>query len=94
MRAIEIFVNPAAEVLTLTKREKPVPGETELLINVGLRVRTGPDCLQRQGPIPPLQDVDSPGFEDAREVEAIAPGCMVSSLEIRSVLWWPGRYAD
>ena len=75
MRAIEIRQPGGPEVLTLTKREKPVPGETELLIKVAAAGVNRPDCLQRQGAYPPPAGAsDIPGLEIAGEVEAIGAG--------------------
>jgi NADPH:quinone reductase-like Zn-dependent oxidoreductase len=51
MRAIEIREPGGPEVLTLTTRDKPVPGDTELLIKVAAAGVNRPDCLQRQGRI-------------------------------------------
>jgi NADPH2:quinone reductase len=53
MRAIEIREPGGPEVLTPTTRDKPVPGDTELLIKVAAAGVNRPDCLQRQGAYPP-----------------------------------------
>ncbi|MEM5474549.1 NAD(P)H-quinone oxidoreductase [Hoeflea sp. AS60] len=75
MRAIEIRQPGGPEVLTLTKRERPVPGETELLIKVAAAGVNRPDCLQRQGAYPPPAGAsDIPGLEIAGEVEAVGAG--------------------
>ena len=72
MRAIEIRESGGPEVLTLTRREKPVPGETELLVKVAAAGVNRPDCLQRQGAYPPPAGAsDIPGLEIAGEVEAV-----------------------
>lgn len=88
MRAIEIREPGGPEVLTLTKRDKPVPGATELLVKVAAAGVNRPDCLQRQGAYPPPPGAsDIPGLEIAGEVEAIGasvqgfkPGDQVCAL--------------
>ncbi len=75
MRAIEIRQPGGPEVLTLTTRDKPVAGETELLIKVAAAGVNRPDCLQRQGAYPPPAGAsDIPGLEIAGEVEAVGAG--------------------
>lgn len=71
MRAIEISEPGGPEVLKLTTRAKPVPGETELLVKVAAAGVNRPDCLQRQGAYPPPPGAsDIPGLEIAGEVVA------------------------
>lgn len=75
MRAIEIRQPGGPEVLTPTTRERPVPGETELLIKVSAAGVNRPDCLQRQGAYPPPAGAsDIPGLEIAGEVAEIGSG--------------------
>ena len=75
MRSIEIRQPGGPEVLTLATRDKPVPGETELLIKVAAAGVNRPDCLQRQGAYPPPPGAsDIPGLEIAGEVEAAGAG--------------------
>jgi len=75
MRIIEIRQPGGPEVLTLAMRDKPVPGETELLIKVAAAGVNRPDCLQRQGVYPPPPGAsDIPGLEIAGEVESIGAG--------------------
>lgn len=75
MRAIEISEPGGPEVLKMTTRSKPEPGETELLIKVAAAGVNRPDCLQRQGAYPPPPGAsDIPGLEIAGEVEACGPG--------------------
>ncbi|AKH99136.1 putative NAD(P)H quinone oxidoreductase, PIG3 family [Hoeflea sp. IMCC20628] len=72
MRAIEIRQPGGPDVLTLTEREMPVPGETELLVKVMAAGVNRPDCLQRQGAYPPPPGAsDIPGLEIAGEVAAV-----------------------
>lgn len=88
MRAIEIREPGGPEVLTLTTRDRPVPGDTELLIKVAAAGVNRPDCLQRQGAYPPPPGAsDIPGLEIAGEVEAVGasvegfkPGDQVCAL--------------
>jgi len=75
MRSIEIRQPGGPEVLTLATRDKPVPGETELLIKVAAAGVNRPDCLQRQGAYPPPPGAsDIPGLEIAGEVESAGAG--------------------
>ncbi|WP_417408338.1 NAD(P)H-quinone oxidoreductase [Hoeflea sp.] len=77
MRSIEIRQPGGPEVLTLATRDKPVPGETELLIKVAAAGVNRPDCLQRQGAYPPPPGAsDIPGLEIAGEVESAGAGVM------------------
>jgi len=72
MRAIEIRRPGGPDVLTLTERETPVPGPTELLVKVMAAGVNRPDCLQRQGAYPPPPGAsDIPGLEIAGEVSAV-----------------------
>ncbi|MDF1607926.1 NAD(P)H-quinone oxidoreductase [Hoeflea sp. YIM 152468] len=88
MRAIEIRQPGGPEVLTLTTREKPVPGKAELLVKVAAAGVNRPDCLQRQGAYPPPAGAsDIPGLEIAgevveigSEVTAFKPGDVVCGL--------------
>ncbi|OCW59646.1 NAD(P)H-quinone oxidoreductase [Hoeflea olei] len=72
MRAIEIRKPGGPEVLTLTERDTPVPGESELLVRVLAAGVNRPDCLQRQGAYPPPPGAsDIPGLEIAGEVAEV-----------------------
>ncbi len=71
MRAIEISEPGGPEVLKMTTRTKPAPGETELLVKLAAAGVNRPDCLQRQGAYPPPPGAtDIPGLEIAGEVVA------------------------
>ena len=75
MRAIEIREPGGPEVLTLTKRERPAPAATELLVKVLAAGINRPDCLQRQGAYPPPPGAsDIPGLEIAGEVVEVGSG--------------------
>jgi NADPH2:quinone reductase len=75
MRTIEIRQPGGPEVLTLATRDKPVAGETELLVKVAAAGVNRPDCLQRQGVYPPPPGAsDIPGLEIAGEVESVGAG--------------------
>lgn len=66
MKAIEIPVFGAADVLSLTERPQPEPQEGEVLIHVQAAGINRPDLLQRQGHYPPPSGVtDIPGLEVA-----------------------------
>lgn len=72
MHAIEIRRPGGPDVLTLTERDMPVAGATELLVKVMAAGVNRPDCLQRQGVYPPPPGAsDIPGLEIAGEVAAI-----------------------
>ena len=70
MKAIEITVFGAPEVLQLGERPMPVPGGGELLIRVAASGINRPDVLQRTGnyPVPPGAS-DIPGLEVAGVIE-------------------------
>lgn len=66
MKAIEISAFGAPDVLRLTDRPTPVPGEGEALIAVAASGINRPDVLQRQGGYPPPAGAsDLPGLEVA-----------------------------
>ncbi|KJS15833.1 MAG: NAD(P)H-quinone oxidoreductase [Hoeflea sp. BRH_c9] len=72
MHAIEIRQPGGPDVLTLTERDMPVPGNSELLVKVMAAGVNRPDCLQRQGVYPPPPGAsDIPGLEIAGEVAAV-----------------------
>ncbi len=64
MRAIEIVKPGGPEVLQLTDRPMPKPGEGEVLIRVAASGVNRPDVMQRQGHYPPPPGAsDIPGLE-------------------------------
>ncbi|TPW27614.1 NAD(P)H-quinone oxidoreductase [Pararhizobium mangrovi] len=75
MRAVSIREPGGPEVLRLGERERPEPGEGELLVRVRAAGVNRPDVFQRQGRYdPPEGASDVPGLEIAGEVAAIGPG--------------------
>ncbi|MDD5334414.1 MAG: NAD(P)H-quinone oxidoreductase [Rhodoferax sp.] len=70
MKAIEITIFGAPEVLRLGERPTPLPGAGELLIRVSASGVNRPDVLQRTGnyPVPPGAS-DIPGLEVAGVIE-------------------------
>ena len=75
MRAIEISAPGGPEVLRLTDRPQPEPGQGEVLIRVAHAGVNRPDALQRAGSYNPPPDAsDLPGLEAAGHVSAIGPG--------------------
>jgi len=70
MKAVEITSYGAPEVLRLTDRPDPVPGDGEALIRVAASGVNRPDVLQRKGmyPVPPGAS-DLPGLEVAGVIE-------------------------
>jgi NADPH2:quinone reductase len=91
MRAIEISVFGAPDVLRLVSRPDPVPGPGQVLIGVAASGVNRPDVLQRKGGYPPPPGAsDLPGLEvagtvlagDAHELAAagLRPGERVCAL--------------
>jgi NADPH2:quinone reductase len=75
MQAIEIREFGGPEVLTLTDRPVPTPGDGEVLIRVEAAGVNRPDVLQRKGGYaPPPGASDLPGLEVAGTVTARGPG--------------------
>lgn len=75
MRAIEITAPGGPDVLKLTERDKPVPGNGEILVRVSSAGVNRPDSLQREGAYPPPQGAsDIPGLEISGEVESCGEG--------------------
>jgi len=63
------------EQLHLEARDDPVPGDTELLVDVRAAGLNGADLIQRMGlyPAPPGSPPDIPGLELAGEVVGVGP---------------------
>lgn len=80
MRAVEISVYGAPEVLRLTTRDRPVPGVGECLIRVAASGVNRPDVLQRTGnyPVPPGAS-DIPGLEVAGVIESGDAGALAQA---------------
>ncbi len=75
MDAIEITQSGAPDVLKPARRDRPQPGEGELLIEVRAAGVNRPDVLQRKGLYPPPDGAsDLPGLEVAGTVAALGPG--------------------
>src|SRR5690606_1143177 len=69
MKAIEISQPGGPEVLKLTQRPVPVPGQDEVLIKVRAAGVNRPDVFQRKGSYPPPAGAsDLPGLEVAGEI--------------------------
>ena len=75
MKAVEISVPGAPDVLKLTQRSVPQPKNGEVLIRVAAAGVNGPDLMQRKGlyPAPPGAS-DLPGLEVSGEIVAMAEG--------------------
>ncbi|MEP4378984.1 MAG: NAD(P)H-quinone oxidoreductase [Alphaproteobacteria bacterium] len=75
MRAMEISEPGGPEVLTLTDRPVPSPGDGEVLIRVAAAGVNRPDVAQRKGlyPAPPGAS-DLPGLEVSGEIVALGSG--------------------
>jgi putative PIG3 family NAD(P)H quinone oxidoreductase len=75
MKAV-VFTRPGGpEVLELGDVEPPVPGPSEVLIEVGAAAVNRPDLLQRRGLYPPPPGAsDILGLECAGVVTAVGPG--------------------
>ena len=75
MRAVEISEPGGPDVLRLTERPKPAPGQGEVLIRVSYAGINRPDALQRAGSYAPPPDAsDLPGLEASGAIEALGPG--------------------
>ena len=75
MRSIEIAEPGGPDVLRLSERPVPQPGQGEVLIRVRHAGVNRPDVLQRAGAYdPPSGASDLPGLEAAGEVAALGPG--------------------
>ncbi|HEX8383307.1 MAG TPA: NAD(P)H-quinone oxidoreductase [Sphingomonas sp.] len=75
MRAIDPALPGGPEVLIVTERAVPRPGEGELLIRVAAAGVNRPDILQRLGGYPPPPGAPSvPGLEVAGAVVAVGVG--------------------
>lgn len=96
MRAIEISAPGGPEVLRLVERERPIPGEGEVLIRVIAAGVNRPDLLQREGKYPPpLGVTDIPGLEIAGEVVAWGDGVTSYAVGARVMaLVAGGGYAE
>ncbi|GAB3907614.1 NAD(P)H-quinone oxidoreductase [Mucilaginibacter boryungensis] len=73
IKAIIITQPGGPEVLELTERPKPMPGNGEVLIKVHAAGINRPDVAQRKGnyPPPPGAPQDIPGLEVAGTIEAV-----------------------
>lgn len=75
MRAIEISEPGGPDVLRLTDRPTPEPGQGEVRIRVAYAGVNRPDALQRAGAYnPPPGASDLPGLEASGEIDAVGPG--------------------
>ena len=69
MRAIEIREPGGPDVLALGERERPVPGDRQVLVEVAYAGVNGPDMMQRKGLYPPPKGAsDLLGLEIAGSV--------------------------
>ena len=95
MRAIEITEPGGADVLSLTNRPAPSPGQGEVLIKVAAAGINRPDILQRKGFYPPPEGAsDLPGLEVSGTIEALGPGA-VGEVGSRVMALLPGGgYAE
>jgi len=75
MKAVEITVAGAPDVLQLTDRPMPVAGHGEVVIRVAYAGVNRPDALQRAGLYnPPKGASDLPGLEASGEVVSVGAG--------------------
>jgi NADPH:quinone reductase-like Zn-dependent oxidoreductase len=72
MRAVVIAIPGPPEVLRIEERAKPVPGETDVLIQVVAAGVNRADLIQREGhyPAPPGVPEDIPGLEITGVIES------------------------
>ncbi|MFD1156896.1 NAD(P)H-quinone oxidoreductase [Roseovarius aestuarii] len=75
MKAVEITESGGPDVLQLTERPRPSPGQGEVVIRLSYAGVNRPDALQRAGLYaPPPTASDLPGLEGAGEVVALGEG--------------------
>ena len=75
MTAIEIVAPGGPDVLQLTRRPVPTPGQGEVVIELAYAGVNRPDTLQRAGLYnPPVSASDLPGLEGAGVISAIGLG--------------------
>ncbi len=75
MKAVEITESGGPDVLQLTERPRPSPGQDEVVIRLSYAGVNRPDALQRAGLYaPPPTASDLPGLEGAGEVVALGEG--------------------
>ncbi len=96
MRAVEISQPGGPEVLRITEREMPQPGNSQVVIKVAWAGINRPDALQRAGAYaPPPGASDLPGLEASGHVAALGDG--VTGLKLGDpvcALLPGGGYAD
>lgn len=81
MKAIAISRPGGPEVLEVVEREKPTPGEGEILVRVEAIGLNRPDVQQRRGLYPPPPDAsDLPGLDIAGTIEAVGSGVDASRI--------------
>jgi putative PIG3 family NAD(P)H quinone oxidoreductase len=81
MRAIAISRPGGPEVLEVVEREKPVPGEGDILVRVEGVGLNRPDVQQRRGLYPPPPNAsDLPGLDIAGTIEAVGAGIDASRV--------------
>jgi putative PIG3 family NAD(P)H quinone oxidoreductase len=75
MKAIAISRPGGPEVLEMVERDKPAPGEGEILVRVEAIGLNRPDVQQRRGLYPPPPNAsDLPGLDIAGTIEAVGHG--------------------
>ena len=96
MDVIEIAEAGGPEVLKLTRRPVPAPGQGQILIRVAYAGVNRPDVLQRMGAYaPPPGASDLPGLDCSGHVAAIGPGVTRWQVgDAVSALLPGGGYAD
>ena len=96
MKAIAISRPGGPEVLEMVERDKPVPGEGEILVRVEAIGLNRPDVQQRRGLYPPPSNAsDLPGLDIAGTIEAVGAGIEASRIGERvCALANGGGYAE
>jgi len=96
MRAVEISTPGGPDVLQLTERPVPVPGQDQVVIKVAYAGVNRPDALQRAGAYaPPPGASDLPGLEASGEVVAVGAGVSGLALgDLVCALLPGGGYAE
>lgn len=96
MKAIAISRPGGPEVLEMVEREKPLPGEGEILVRVEAIGLNRPDVQQRRGLYPPPPNAsDLPGLDIAGTIEAVGAGIEAARIGERvCALANGGGYAE
>lgn len=96
MRAVEISEPGGPEMLRLTERPVPVPGQGQVVVRLAYAGVNRPDALQRAGAYdPPPGASDLPGLEGAGTIAAVGAGVTRWKVGDKVCALFPGgAYAE